>query len=502
MRQRKQPDILIFLSDQHDGRIMGCAGHTVIHTPHMDALAADGTIFEQAYTPCPLCVPARMSMLTGRLPIHTGVYTNHGSIHPEMPTFLHSLALVGYETVLCGRMHFEGSDQRHGFTRRIAWDITPTAIGAFKDHREEMGAVAPTMTEAGCIHVIGGGNSMTLEYDRYVVRAALEYLSKPHEKPQCIVVGTYGPHFPYVAPEELYEKYLPLAQLPPTLNIPVSTPDSKRMRDTNPQIVKGVQAAYWGMIEFEDECLGKVRAAWNQYIKDNERDGIFIYTSDHGDHAGDRGFYGKQSLLEAAVRIPMIVAGCSIRAGQRLGSPVSLLDLCPTLCELANAVPLPGQDGISLVGELTEGLEHPDRSVIAEWINLPYMKGTDYGRMIRQGKWKLISYSKYPNEEQLTLPEEDPWELHNYRDKYPEIAEHLRSSAYHGVNTEKIIEYKNQREDCYQLIEEFNKQSRTDNSEMWEINEASKTLPENYLSTANPMPTKFQKYWDMRQKKN
>ncbi len=501
MKQIKQPDILIFLSDQHDGRVMGCAGHPVVQTPHMDALAADGTMFEQAYTPCPLCVPARMSMLTGRLPIHTGVYTNHGSIHPEMPTFLHSLALAGYETVLCGRMHFEGSDQRHGFTKRIAWDITPTAIGAAKDHREVMGAVAPTMTEAGCIHVIGGGNSMTLEYDRYVVGAALEYFSKPHEKPQCIIVGTYGPHFPYVAPEELYEKYLPLTPLPPTLDIPVSTPDSKRMRDTNPQIVKSVQAAYWGMVEFEDECLGIVRNAWDQYLTENERNGIFVYTSDHGDHAGDRGFYGKQSLLESAVRIPMIAAGSGIQAGQRLKSPVSLLDLSSTLCELAAAAPLPVQDGISLAEELKEGLEHPDRQVIAEWINLPYMKGTDYGRMIRQGEWKLISYSKYPEEEQLTLPEEDPWELHNYRDEYPQIADCLRLAAYHGVNADQIVEYKNQREDNYLLIEEFNKQNEAENLEMWPINEAARTLPKHYLSTANPMPPRFQKYWDMRQKK-
>ncbi len=501
MKQIKQPDILIFLSDQHDGRIMGCVGHPVVRTPHMDALAADGTLFEQAYTSCPLCIPARMSMLTGCLPIRTGVYTNRGSIHPEMPTFLHSLALAGYETVLCGRMHFEGSDQRHGFTKRIAWDITPTAIGASKDHREAMGAVAPTMTEAGCIHVIGGGNSITLEYDRYVVGAALEYLSRSHEKPQCIVVGTYGPHFPYVAPKELYEKYLPLTQLPPTLDIPVSTPDSKRMRDTNPQIVKSVQAAYWGMIEFEDKCLGMVRAAWDQYLTDNKRTGIFVYTSDHGDHAGDRGFYGKQSLLEASVRIPMIAVGSGIQAGQRLKSPVSLLDLSPTLCELAAAVPLPVQDGISLVKELTEGLEHPERQVITEWINLPYMKGTDYGRMLRQGKWKLISYSKYPQEEQLTLPEEDPWELHNYRDEYPEITDRLRSAAYNGVNADQIVEYKNQRDDCYLMIEKFNKQNGTENLEMWTINEVAKTLPKHYLSTANPMPSKFQKYWDMRQKK-
>ncbi len=498
MKQMKQPDILIFLSDQHNGQVMGCVGHPVVQTPNMDALAAEGTIFEQAYTPCPLCVPARMSFLTGCMPAKTGVYTNHGSIHPEMPTFLHSLNLAGYDTILCGRMHFEGSDQRHGFTKRIAGDITPTAIGAVKDHREEMGAVAPTMTEAGCIHVIGGGNSMTLEYDRYIVQSALEYLSVPREKPQCIVVGTYAPHFPYVAPEELYEKYLPLTQMPPTLAVPVPTPESKRMRDTNPEIVRGVQAAYWGMITFEDECLGKIRAAWKQYLAVNNRNGVFIYTSDHGDHAGDRGFYGKQSLFEAAIRIPMIVEGSGIKIGQRIKSPVSLLDISPTLCELAGAAALPAQDGISLVEELKQGMEHPERQVIAEWINLPYAKGTDYGRMIRQGKWKLISYAKYPKEEQLTLPEKDPWELHNNLKEYPQIADNLRHAAYEGVNAEHIVKNKNLREDHYAVIEQFNKQNGMENLEMWSVNAAARKLPDHYLSTMNPMPPRFQKYWDMR----
>ena len=175
MNQSTQPDILIYLSDQHDGRVMGCAGHPVVETPNLDALASEGTMFENAYTSCPLCVPARMSFLTGRLPVHTGVYTNRGSIPSEMPTFLHLLALAGYETVLCGRMHFEGEDQRHGFTKRIAGDITPVSIGPMAPYWERMGPMAPVMTEGGCIHAVGGGNSPVQEYDRYVIREAETY---------------------------------------------------------------------------------------------------------------------------------------------------------------------------------------------------------------------------------------------------------------------------------------------------------------------------------------
>lgn len=498
MNSTNQPDILLFFSDQHDGRVMGCAGHPVVSTPHLDALAKEGTLFENAYTSCPLCVPARMSLLTGQLPIHTGVYTNRGSIHPEMPTFLHNLALAGYETVLCGRMHFEGDDQFHGFTRRIAGDITPTAIGGFEERNRELGPMGPTLTELGCIHVVGGGNSPTLEYDRYVTASALEYLSCPHTKPQFIVVGTYGPHFPYVAPPELYEKYLPLTKLPPTLNLPLSTPDSKRTCDTSPELIRHVQAAYWGMVEFEDQCVGLVKDAWEQYLNNNRRTGIFAYSSDHGDHAGDRGFYGKQSLFEAALRIPMIISGHGVKKNWRLKAPVSILDFAPTFCKLGKANPLPASDGISLIPALTSGYEDARRPVIAEWINLPYQRGTDYGRMARIGEWKLASYSDYPNEEILTRPDLDPWELNNEIDNYPEIADQLRLAAYEGIEPAKIVAEKNQRDVNYAIIEAFNRQRGVTNKEIWPVSEAAKSLPDHYICTSQPIPERFQKTFKKR----
>lgn len=115
-----QPDILIFLSNQHDGRIQAHMGDSTVRTPHLDRLAWEGVTFTQAYTPCPLCVPARMSLLTGQLPSHTGVFTNSGSIHPEMPTFLHALELAGYEGCV---------PARPGALRRAARGWMPAGSG-------------------------------------------------------------------------------------------------------------------------------------------------------------------------------------------------------------------------------------------------------------------------------------------------------------------------------------------------------------------------------------
>ena len=117
------PDILLFISDQHAPQYQA-DGQMPVDTPNLAALREQGTAFDAAYTPCPLCVPARMAMLSGLAPHHTGIFTNNDTLPQTTPTFLHAMAAAGYETVLVGRMHFIGPDQRHGFTRRVAPDFT------------------------------------------------------------------------------------------------------------------------------------------------------------------------------------------------------------------------------------------------------------------------------------------------------------------------------------------------------------------------------------------
>lgn len=491
-------DILLFISDQHDGRITAPAGDKVVRTPALDRLAEDGVFFENAYTACPLCVPARMAMLSGKLPSKTGIFTNKASLNPETPTFLHSMANAGYETVLCGRMHFEGDDQRHGFTKRIAYDITQTAAGATDNIGEQTGPYYVTMTDVGCLQVVGGGNSAVLEYDRYVVAQALEYLSKPHDKPQCIVVGTYAPHFPYVAPKELYDYYYDKVELPPTLDeaAPTHPACAKRAREASPDIVRAVRAAYWGMIEFEDSLIGSVREAWEGYLKANGRVGIFLYVSDHGDHAGDRGFYGKQSLYESSVRIPFFAAGSGVVKNTVLKSPISLLDISPTFCEIAGAKMLPEQDGISIVDALFGGKENPERAVVSEWINNPYFKGTEFGRMVRKGEHKLMTFADFPESDLLVNPESDYWETENLADKLPEKAAELRKIAYDRINPERIVADKNNRDSGYDIVAEFNRNHGVKNTETWTVSDKGRSFPEHFVSTKQPMPPHLKALWD------
>lgn len=426
-----KPDILFYLSDQHHGLYGGFAGHPVVRTPNMDAIAASGAVFESAYTPCPLCVPARAALLSGKLPSKTGGFSNGYILPSGQATFLHALAEAGYETVLCGRMHFLGPDQRHGFTKRIFGDMCSLYGKRISD---------PVFGHAygadGSLNVCGGGNSPVLDYDRAVVREALEYLARDHDKPQCVIVGTYGPHSPYVAPPDLFESYLDKVNLPLSWN--PDQPDPNPLWDEHRQrtrraahtgkeepvteaVVRGVRAAYFGMITEQDRLLGEVRAAWRSYLDRTQREGVWVYASDHGDTCGEHGIFGKETLCEGAVRVPLLFEGVGVPVAARFSAPVSLLDIGPTLCDVAGGTAPHGQDGISLWPTLAEGIEGADRAVYSDWME--HMKDPDPipARMVRKGSWKLIRHERTDVADQLFEITSDPEELINCIHSHPDV---------------------------------------------------------------------------------
>jgi choline-sulfatase len=438
-----QPDILVFLSDQHAGRYGGFAGDRLVRTPNLDQIVANGTVFDAAYTSCPLCVPARISMLTGQLPSKTGIFTNHGVIPGDQATFIHSIAAEGYETVLCGRMHFVGDDQRHGFTKRIMGDFTPLYWGRGGIRRTDLGRFKGTTDAKGCLKEVGGGNSPVLEYDRAVINAALEYLKQDHEKPQCVVVGTYGPHCPFVAPPELFDYYRARVELPVTIKNELNYRHSAlvhKEQDAADEVVLNARAAYFGMITNLDRQIGTVREAWKEYLNRNKRKGIFVYMSDHGEQIGERKLYGKQAFYENSAQIPLMFEGDGIKVNRRVRGAVSIMDLGPTLCEITGATALPEQDGKSLREQIFAGTDELDRYVYSEFIEKDSLGRHIPGRMVRQGQWKLISYYLYEDEDLLFDVVNDPNELCDIAGKYPDKAEELRMLLKKEWDIPKIIE--------------------------------------------------------------
>ena len=120
-----RPHILIAMVDQLSALFLRAYGHTVSKTPTIDRLAGEGAVFENAYSPSPLCAPARAAFMTGALPSRTGVYDNSAEFPSSIPTFAHYLRLEGYRTCLSGKMHFVGADQLHGFEERLTTDLYP-----------------------------------------------------------------------------------------------------------------------------------------------------------------------------------------------------------------------------------------------------------------------------------------------------------------------------------------------------------------------------------------
>ncbi|MGI6227276.1 MAG: sulfatase-like hydrolase/transferase, partial [Peptococcales bacterium] len=437
-KEKKKKNILIFMSDQHSPVISEFNGGPA-RTPNLNKIKQNGICFDSAYTSCPLCVPARMSFLTGRLPSKTGILNNFSILPDNIPTIANAFNAGGYETVLIGRMHFVGENQRHGFQHRLVGDITSPEWKPSKDIYKKMrGPFMDCFSEPGCTSLVGGGGSPVLQYDEEVIRATVEWLSLPHEKPQFIIVGTYGPHFPYVSPLDKYRYYLDKVKLPwgfeespdfldPTLKLRVE----KATKDS--QIAIRALAAYCGMIETIDEGVGRVREQFKEYCsKSKHNEGIFVYTSDHGDQCGERGLFAKMTFFENSVRIPLFFEGHGIEKGVVRKDPVSIVDLVPTLCKLTGLKEPPSQDG----EDLFDSKLADDRTVISELYGIFGAPGrfpevehlNSVSRMVRNKQFKFITRYGFEDWDLLFDLKKDPEEKKNIIEEKPEIADELRAN--------------------------------------------------------------------------
>ncbi|MBN1511094.1 MAG: sulfatase-like hydrolase/transferase, partial [Phycisphaerae bacterium] len=221
MRHDK-PNILFLLSDQHTPSVTGCYGNGIVRTPNLDRMGTEGAVFDAFYCNAPLCVPSRMSMMTGRHPWKIDVLTNGNTLDSRIPTFAHMVAGAGYRTVLAGRMHFVGSDQRHGFQERVGGDFGLYAY----HHGSRPGIFAPldghgciaNGTQAAPLLYTGAGDTETIELDRRTnaaARAWIErYAREDGEHPFLLTVGYFSPHCPYIAPPEYYARYEGVVRAP------------------------------------------------------------------------------------------------------------------------------------------------------------------------------------------------------------------------------------------------------------------------------------------------
>lgn len=394
-------NIIYILSDQHNPEVIACKGDPYVRTPNLDRLYSEGTSLDNCYCAAPLCVPSRSAMLTGLLPSHNGVYNNMQNLRTAQPTLPAGLTLGGYETVLCGRMHFVGWDQRHGFEKRFVGDITPCFIGGDNEREIYGDFMRSSGQNLTSIRKSGAGHSAVLDYDESVTGAAIDYLkNRSDERPLFMTVGFYGPHCPYIAPKELYDYYYNL--LPP---MPYMSAEerakmhpaiqnwyaNRKMEEVKDEDVRRIRASYYALVELMDSYVGRIVKTIEETI--GLENTLIIYGSDHGDNIGEHGLFWKTNFYEGAGRVPMVFVGSDIPKGRAIKENTSLLDLAPTLLSYSGLEQLPTCDGVDLSENLRgKEIGENTRPVISMCSDI---KGDNPSAMIRKGKWKLVAHAGY-----------------------------------------------------------------------------------------------------------
>ena len=438
----KRPNILLIMSDEHDPAVTGCYGHPHVETPHLDQLAAEGTTFDNAYTACPICVPARMSFMTGQYVHQIGTWDNGSPLAGSTPTIGSYLEAAGYETVACGRTHFVGPERLHGFGKRLMDDAEK-----WKQWSMKGASRAPESRRGSNSHVAecGPGEGWQNHYDRTAIDLSERFLNSraeyPGDRPFLLYTGIMNPHFPLICPEEYYNRYYPdRVTLPKTQTEPYESqhPSIQQLRywlrneePLDDDLSTRAMASYYGLVSFSDDLMGRLLDVVNNFPLRNNT--VVIYVSDHGEMAGNHGIWQKQCFYENAVRVPMIIRHPNGIANQRVQAGTNLVDILPTLLDIANQDP-PDFPGNSLLPVVT-GASLADRPIFSEY----HAQGsTTGGFMIRKGPWKYIHYVGL--EDQLFNVVDDPDEINN-RATDPTCADtlsDLRNELLAIVNPEKI----------------------------------------------------------------
>ena len=402
---RKPPNILILMADQLAPHYTGTYGHELVKTPNMDALAEKGCLFDAAYTPSPLCAPARFSFMSGQLPFNIGAYDNAAEFSSSVPTFNHYLSQVGYHSCLSGKMHFIGPDQLHGFSQRLTTEIYPADYSFTPNWLKPDERIDVWYHNMSSVHEAGTAEvTFQLEYDDEVafhsIRKLFDYARNPEQLPFMMVVSFTHPHDPYVARREFWDLYdhdkidLPSLQCS---DVPMDAYSSRIMRgiqaDVNPpdeQSVLNARHAYYANVSYIDHQIGKfVETLNNTDLIDNT---VVMVMADHGDMLGERGLWYKMHFFEQSARVPLIVSGPGI-IHSRKQEACSLTDILPTVIDIATEGSDTLQDayksldGKSLFPLLTDQNAEVDDLAISQYA----AECTDHPMvMIREGNLKFI----------------------------------------------------------------------------------------------------------------
>jgi choline-sulfatase len=459
-----RPNVLLLFSDEHSYRCLGHgAPETVrepVSTPMLDDLAASGTVVTDTYCPVPLCTPSRIATLTGREQTRSGGWDSAtasgapvSTPHPDVPTLPGVFSNGGYETCLQGKMHLGGDRQFVGFDHRPYGDLT--GIGGHQPepiHPYDRGnGVRHGRFETGVTAI-----PESRLQERTIVEESLAWLREhraARDAPWFLCASFSRPHFPLTAPERYLDRFWDRDADEPTDRLtepPVGDdsdaaahPSSGVSEDRSREETMRARAAYFACVEYLDEILGDFLVLLDRegFLDDT----IVVYTSDHGEMAGEHGLWWKQTWQEASVRVPLTLQTPAQRRGdaptRRIETPASMLDIFPTLCGLTGVDAPDGLDGTDLASAIETGNE-PDRGPVYADMLMP-RKGDEAHRVIRDGRWKYVGFRDRP--ELLFDLEHDPFETTNLAadppsDEAAAVLDRLRAAFEDTVDFDALAE--------------------------------------------------------------
>jgi len=394
-------NLLFILSDEHQRDIAGCYGDRIAITPNIDRLAAGGVRFTNAYTPCPICVPARGSLATGRWVHQCKAWDNAAPYHGEIPSWHHRLRDNGHRVVSIGKLHFRSTEDDNGFSEEIlplhVLDGKGDLIGALREPPPRRGSMPALAASAG------PGNSPYNDYDRDITSAACRWIAEAAArkagKPWALFVSLVRPHFPLTPPPEFFALYPSERMKMPRLYDEAGHPRHPAVKAVraimsyddffkDAATVRRAIASYYGLVSFLDDNIGKIlKALAAAGLTGTTR---VIYTSDHGDNLGSRGLWGKSVMYEESAAIPFVMAGPGVPSGAVIDTPVSLVDCYRTILE-SMGCPIPAGDATlpsQSLWKIAAGARS-DRTVLSEYHAAGSITGSF---MIRHGRWKYIHH--------------------------------------------------------------------------------------------------------------
>ncbi len=427
-----RPNLLFIMTDHQRADSLGMVQAGVEVCPNLNRMAATGTCFSRAYSTCPLCVPARTALATGKYPTQNGVVINdwkgitagdHATIHERLFQAGYDVAHVGVDHIrvkpsLRERLPFalwESGDHYAAHRREAGLDKFKPPRGAFRRRVTEL--------REGEIVECGYSGTQTEVWpgqaddfkDLFWCREAADFVKRDRAKPFALFLCLWAPHPPLIIPEPYASMFDPgKIDLPANTGVHSEGEPPEYRNGVPAQLAKGlsekdwrkVWAAHLGLVNMADEGLGRVLEATVE--AGNGIETLKVFTVDHGDHLGQHGMYQKMEMYEQALRIPLIFAGPGI-GENAVDVPVSHLDVNPTLLEIFG---LPGSgdlDGVSLVPTLRRGIDPPNRAVFAQYSGNP-VKGV-HRRAVVDGRYKYV-FSP-PDGRELYDLEEDPLEMNN-----------------------------------------------------------------------------------------